>query len=162
MATTPYGVGNCYGKKKIDVADVATRASGSEEISSASIDLTKFTDALEKPTFPQSKSPSGATGTATTKVTDMHRNVIGIPLESLVPFRNHLNQAISFLRLEEQIGGSGESGGAGACTADAGADARRRNIDFSERQDKPGAITIDSEDMLLQPPDAERTLPPPD
>jgi hypothetical protein len=36
------------------------------------------------------------------QVTDMHRNVIGIPLEALVSFRNRLNEAITVLRLDDQ------------------------------------------------------------
>lgn len=35
------------------------------------------------------------------QVTDLHRNVIGIPLESVVPFRDRLNQAIQALSLDE-------------------------------------------------------------
>jgi hypothetical protein len=37
------------------------------------------------------------------QVTDMHRNVIGIPLEALVQFRDRLSEAISSLQLEEQL-----------------------------------------------------------
>jgi uncharacterized membrane protein YgcG len=36
------------------------------------------------------------------QVTDLHRNVIGIPLEAVVAFRDRLNQAIDFLGLEEE------------------------------------------------------------
>lgn len=45
------------------------------------------------------------------QVTDLHRNVIGIPLESLVSFRNRLNHVISFLKLDNNIlGGKTASG----------------------------------------------------
>lgn len=35
------------------------------------------------------------------QVTDLHRNVIGIPLESLISFRDRLNEVIRFLKLDD-------------------------------------------------------------
>lgn len=60
------------------------------------------------------------------QVTDMHRNVIGIPLEALVSFRDRLDQAISTLRLDDDAA----AGGTGYRRGTANPRRRRRNMGY--------------------------------